>query len=255
MEPTAYAMLALEGHPDAGPAIEKARGLVMSWQSTDGGWQPAAHVKGATWVTALGVTLCTVQGDYGRSFQNGVQWLLRSSGVESTWLNRLKQRLLGGVERDTSNRGWPWRAETSAWVEPTAHTLIALKRAASRFHDHELQVRIREGEDLLLSVRSRDGGWNYGSASALGIALPSYPETTALAVLGLQQRAPADWPAPEGPTTSRLADAWLAIATNVLGRPAPHLPPADPPADLMIAALEALADPRGGGSVFRVGTS
>ena len=42
------------------------------------------------------------------------------------------------------------------------------------------------GEAQLMDVRSRDGGWNYGSPAALGVDLPSYPETTALALVGLQ---------------------------------------------------------------------
>ena len=44
------------------------------------------------------------------------------------------------------------------------------------------------GEAQLMDVRSRDGGWNYGSPAALGVDLPSYPETTALALVGLQGR-------------------------------------------------------------------
>ena len=42
------------------------------------------------------------------------------------------------------------------------------------------------GEAQLMDVRSRDGGWNYGSPAALGVDLPSYPETTALALVALQ---------------------------------------------------------------------
>ena len=31
--------------------------------------------------------------------------------------------------RNLSLKGWPWKEGTSSWVEPTAHTLIALKKA------------------------------------------------------------------------------------------------------------------------------
>ena len=46
--------------------------------------------------------------------------------------------------------------------------------------------RVQMGEAQLMDVRSRDGGWNYGSPAALGVDLPSYPETTALALVALQ---------------------------------------------------------------------
>ena len=52
----------------------------------------------------------------------------------------------------------------------------------------DLRERLRMGEAELMDVRSRDGGWNYGSPAALGIDLPSYPETTALALVALQGR-------------------------------------------------------------------
>src|SRR6185295_2777800 len=68
---------------------------------------------------------------------------------------------------------------TSSWVEPTAHTLVALKRASSKFESKELDERVRLGEAQLAGVRSKDGGWNYGSRAALGIELPSSPDTMA----------------------------------------------------------------------------
>ena len=53
------------------------------------------------------------------------------------------------------------------------------------------QLAHTAGEALLLDVRCKDGGWNYGSAWTLGEDQRSYPETTALALLGLQGRAEA----------------------------------------------------------------
>lgn len=256
LEPTAYAILALHGDAASEPAAAKAWALVKTLQAADGGFKPAAHLDGATWVTALAVLLCTAREEYGRTFERGVHWLLRSSGAENAFLNRLVYRIAGrGIGRDTSNRGWPWRPDTTAWVEPTAHSLIALKKASQHYHDRELAARVQEGEALLLTVRSRDGGWNYGSASALGVDLPSYPETTALALLGLQRSAPEGFRLSEPGTRSRLADAWIAIAARVLGIERPFLAAPDPPADLMIAALEALAMPGGNAMVFKADTA
>jgi hypothetical protein len=126
---------------------------------------------------------------------------------------------------------------------------VALKKASHHFHDREVKARIQEGEQLLLAVRSRDGGWNYGSPGALGVDLPSYPETTALALLGLQRNAPADSKLPVTAAHARLAGAWASIAGAVLDQPRPLEAPDDPPADLMIAALECLA--ASGAQVFR----
>ena len=252
MEPTAYAVLALHGDPNSAQAVERAYELVHSWQTEDGGWKPAAHINTATWVTALGVTICVVEEKYGRAFEQGVRWLLKSTGAENSLLSRIISLIPGkGIGRDISNRGWPWRADTTAWVEPTAHSLVALKKASSHFHDRDLQARVKEGEQLLLTVRGADGGWNYGSARALGVNLPSYPETTALAWLALQKRMPAGSELPAGRTQSRLADAWLGIVRRVSGAEALEGSPLEPPADLMIAALEALAAPGGNAAIFR----
>src|SRR5437764_310785 len=78
-EPTFYAVLALPGEP----AAERGWSLLKAWQTTDGGWKPAAHIPDSTWVTALGVTLCCVREEYGQEFNNGVRWLLGMAGSES----------------------------------------------------------------------------------------------------------------------------------------------------------------------------
>jgi hypothetical protein len=254
MEPTFYAIVALRGDPESAKAVDRAWSLLLSWQQRDGGWKPAAGIPESTWVTALGVTLFTIRGDLVRSdsktrLKAGVEWLLRATGAESDLVARLKARMSRWA-RDVSNRGWPWRPDTTAWVEPTVHSLIALRRVAVYLGTTELRARIREGEDLLLTVRGRDGGWNYGSREALGVDLPSYPETTALALLGLQHRNISGIWMPEDRTYSRLADAWLSIASQVLGR-AGSQAPAEPPRDLMIAALEAIGAPGGNAMLFR----
>jgi hypothetical protein len=186
LEPTAYAALALHGDP----AADRAWKLIGSWQLKDGGWRPTADVQIANWTTALCVSLATLRGEFGDPLQKGVAWLLGSWGVESRWVNRMAVKL-GRLEadRDLNLKGWPWKPNTSSWVEPTAHTLVALKQALSHTpakYQGEIRERVRMGEAQLMDVRCRDGGWNYGSRAVMGGDLPSYPETTALALLGLQ---------------------------------------------------------------------
>jgi hypothetical protein len=259
LEPTAYALLALHEEADSA-AWQKGWRLLRSWQREDGAWQANGHIPEAHWSTALAVTLHCVHRVYDDSFRKGVAWLLASSGAES----RLFVRLLSLVGmpttgHDPSFRGWPWRPQATAWIEPTAHTLVALKRAAPQVRDGELSRRIVLGEGMILRRRCSDGGWNYGSKAALGIDLPSYPETTALALLGLQENRDADL-APAlrhahqlwQESRSRWSRAWLAISLQAFGTELPAPSPDEPVArDLILNALEVLAAPGGGFRHFR----
>jgi hypothetical protein len=237
LEPTFYGALVLHGDP----AADRAWALLKSWQAPDGSWPPTRGAAISGWGTALCLTLAHIRGDQGEPYRKGVEYLLKTSGTES------------GLWRNLSLKGWPWKEGTSSWVEPTAHALVALKKASDHLPGSELQERVRSGEALLLDVRCRDGGWNYGSPWTSGQDQRSYPETTALALLGLQGRAEAgssldlakNW---LRTTPSSLARAWITVALRL------HqvaLPDAVSPLeglgspDLMVLALEALGAPGG----------
>jgi len=246
LEPTAYAALALAGEP----AADRAWKLLSSWQLPDGSWKPAAAVQASSWGTSLCVTIAMARGEWGQPLQNGVKWLVGSSGVESGWLNVVAARLrLVKQERDIGLKSWPWKPGNSGWVEPTVHALVALKQAATKMSNGELRGRVQMGEAQLMDVRSQDGGWNYGSPAALGVDLPSYPETTALALLALQGRNDLgkafDLARRQmGETPSPMARAWLTIAMRLHGVKPEELM-GDPQSDLMITGVEALAAPEG----------
>ncbi len=243
LEPTVWAALALHGDP----AADRAWTLLQTWQRSDGGWRPSGDVQIASWATALAVTLETSRGDNGEAARKGVAWLLDSAGVESNFKNRTEAKLkLFNPERNLDLKAWPWKPGTSAWVEPTAHTLVALKRFAK---SKEIHQRIEMGEGQLLDVQCSDGGWNYGSRAALGVDLPSYPETTALALLGLQGRTGIEKSielatrlAKE--TASPMARAWLTVALRLHGVE-PPASVATVKADVLITAIEALGAPGG----------
>ncbi len=259
LEPTCYAILALRGRDDR--AAARGWNLVRSWQLPDGSWRPAGQVQTESWGTALGVTLATVFGASDASFTKGLAWLLETVGADSGWLNRIVTHLhLSGVDSDSSLEGWPWKPGTAAWIEPTAHTLVALKKASMHAPSDTLHRRVRVGEEMILNRRCADGGWNYGNRAVLNVDLPSYPETTAVALLGLQGRprkelAPALALAQKlaGQTRS-LARAWLSICLRIYGLD-PGVPPegeAPPSPDLMLAALEALGAPGGNAKLLSV---
>ena len=255
IEPTGWAALALHGDP----AADRAWALLQSWQTSKGSWRPAQDVQIESWATALCVNLASVRGEFGEPWRKGVEWLLGSAGVESNWMSRAASRLgLFDPERDLSLTGWPWKPGTSSWVEPTAHTLVALKRASAKFQNRALRDRVRVGEAQLLDVRSKDGGWNYGSPAALGVDLPAYAETTALALLGLQGNAGAAKSLSvaremAADTRSPLARAWLTVALRLHGMEAPA--PLDPllPDDIYITAIEALGAEGGNFQFLKTG--
>jgi hypothetical protein len=212
----------------------------------------------SSWGTSLCATIAIARNEWGQPLRSGVNWLVGSSGIESNWFNIVVSRIgLVKQERNIALKAWPWKPGNSGWVEPTVHALVALKQAAAQLASRDLRDRIRQGEAQLMDVRSRDGGWNYGSPAALGVDLPSYPETTALALLALQGRSDLgkafDLAQQQiGETPSPLARAWLTIAMRLHGIQPPELA-GPPPADLMITAVEALAAPEGHHHLMQTG--
>lgn len=258
LEPTAYAMLALEGDPEASESLERAWRLIQSWQLPDGSWRAGSQIQDGTWVTALAVTLCSIHAPRSRMLEKGIHNLLLTAGSERSTVFRLMEFFgLGKIELDTRHPAWPWRHGTSSWIEPTAHSLVALKRAGGGVRDRRVAWRIHEGEQMVLARRCSDGGWNHGSPDTFHIGAPSYPESTALALIGLQgcpaaasslDLARAQWRAAESP----LATAWLSIALQLWGERLREPDEAAPLAsDIMLIALEALAHPGGNHALLR----
>jgi len=258
LEPTTYALLALHTK-GSDPAWERAWKLVRSWQNPDGSFRPGSEVKDGTWVTAHAVTLAGIQDIDDPDNRRAVDWLLGVVGAEhniwtrtGSFLHLIKARL------DVSHEGWPWRPGNATWIEPTAHTLVALKKVPARYRASEVASRIRDGEDLILSRRCTDGGWNYGTPNMLYYDLPSYPETTALALLGIQGRSEREYPGAldlaekfRSETKSSLGRAWLQIALRTHARqPAPPGETAWAATDILLASLEALGHPEGNYKLF-----
>ena len=205
--------------------LDRAWGLIRSWQLPDGSTRPGAGIDGGTWVTAHAVTLASVRGVYDANVKRGVDWMLKVVGAEHNMMMRVASRLhMLKTKLDVSHKGWPWRDGNSSWIEPTAHTLVALKKVANKYQSAELEHRVREGEDLLFARRCSDGGWNCGNPNVLNFDLPSYPETTGVALVGLDGRSVQELAAPlavarrfRTETKSSLAKAWLAIALRCHG--------------------------------------
>lgn len=183
-EPTAYAIIALAGtHPER---AKRALQALEQRQHSSGAWSANAHLAEPHWSTALVLLAQQALGTKGPGYRRGIDWLLQFEGVDGSFLSRFMNRIGREqiVEQDYAVHGWPWRDGNSSWVEPTALSLLCLKRDGTP----AARQRILDGEKMLIDRRCEDHGWNYGNRRVYGVPMESFPETTGLALLGLQGR-------------------------------------------------------------------
>jgi hypothetical protein len=244
-EPTVLALLAGYANND-----ETGRGRALEWlrklQRLDGGWTPKPGVDQSTWVTALAALL--PPGDLGEAAHaRAIHWLVGLTPANATFYAKL-QAWLNRTPTAEPNAGWPWLPGTAAWATPTAISILALARQNRRNPDPVLKSRIQSARDFLLTHRCPDGGWNHGSARALGVDASSYPETTGtalLAVAGMEPSAIApsikcaeswwkDCPSSE-------AASWLMLGLRANGHAKSAEPQSLKPRTIQDAALRSIA--------------
>lgn len=233
-EPTVYAAMALLEAGEMEPARRGLRWL-QAIQRPDGGWPPRPGIDESTWVTALAAMVSAEHLNRG-VHDRAVQWLLSSTGRESTATYRVREWLLGNsTPADQAFPGWPWVPGTAAWVGPTSLAILALEKEDKRRPSAKARRRIEEGRRFLLARTCLDGGWNHGASHALGYWSRSYPETTGMALAALR-----GFDAPQVKTAlgvarrflaeCRSADAlnWLRVGLRAHGQmPAGYCPPAE----------------------------
>jgi hypothetical protein len=135
----------------------------------------------------------------------------------------------------------------------------------SRAHDARgaLPEKIETGVRMILDRQCKDGGWNYGNKRVLGQDLDSYPECTALALIGLCgrkepqvergiARAVEDWK--RGPRG--LAHALLRIAFRMHGVPFEDRPvEVNPRTDTAVLAFALIGEPEGAWRLWKGGSA
>ena len=185
-EPTVYAVMALLAARETDAA---RRGLdwLAARQRRDGGWPPQAAVDQSTWVTGLVALLPVSEAVSSAAHAAAIRWLMGTIGHESTVEYRVREWLLGdAVPSDQEFAGWPWIPGAAAWVGPTSIALLALGKENRRRPSTAIEDRIATGRKYLLSRMCQGGGWNHGSARALGYDSDPYPETTGMALAALR---------------------------------------------------------------------
>lgn len=153
--------------PGAAPAAEPtlmavAAGLPapLAWLDRDLGWAEAL------------VPAAVAPGDGDARRARAVQAILAAKGeaIADNTSGTFNGKLIG----------WSWVPGTFSWVEPTSWAIIGLCAAGHGNHE-----RVTQGREVLLDRACADGGYNFGSPDTLGQDLPSYPHSTAIALLAL----------------------------------------------------------------------
>jgi hypothetical protein len=183
LEPTMWAALALHGRPETDRAMAWAAAL----QLPGGAWLAHPEARRESWAASLVILLKCLRGEFDGGWKKAVDWLVASEArriPDPSWLDRLLGRE-DAVVQDRRLRGWPWTPGAAGWIEPTVHAVRALEHSRARYGGQVVAERIEMGVRMIADRQCRDGGWNYGNKRVLGEDLESYPECTALGLIGL----------------------------------------------------------------------
>jgi hypothetical protein len=190
-EATAMAVAALHSCGDSAFVEQITHGLrwLTQQQRADGSWPLMAELPEASWATSLTVVALASFDAQRSQALRGAEWLLRQKGrtlgpQESQRYREAPETMAVFLNPDL--QGWAWTDNTFSWIEPTAYALLALKKLRPSLQNPAVRARVREGELLLYDRMCTGGGWNYGNKRVLGEELPPYPDTTAVALIALQ---------------------------------------------------------------------
>lgn len=191
-ETTALALLALTAAGSHSDGVDKARQCLRTWQRDDGSWPLFEGVNEGSWATAWALLALQDIDEDRERLRRGVAWLVRREGRTVGGLAWLLFWLTPADEStsvDPTLVGWPWHRNSFSWVEPTAVALLALKKMRPSLGSVFPAQRVAEGERVLYDRECVEGGWNYGNRAVLGDNLPPYPDSTAIALIALQDQA------------------------------------------------------------------
>jgi hypothetical protein len=211
VEATSFALLALGTlrERSLSHSLERGQDWLRQVQRPAGGFPYMAHLREGSWASPLAVIALSFFDPDHSAVLRGVEWVLRRRGSGLGLITSIQYWLAPEgflVKLNPFLKGWSWTAGTFSWVEPTAYSLIAIKKLGSRLNQDQLTTRISEGERMIYDRMCMGGGWNYGNSSVLGEELWPYPDTTALALIALRNR--------EGEPANRLS---LAALEKMLG--------------------------------------
>ena len=230
-EATALAVMALKSLPDRNAGEPRKRGVdwLVRQQNKDHSWPLNDIVKEGSWTTALVIVALSGATEHSERVLAAARWLLDQEGSKPGVLADIVLWFTGKSNVNKLNQdliGWSWVPHSFSWVEPTSYALMALKKLRPRLAGAKAAERIRQADAMIYDRMCEGGGWNYGNSKVLDYALWPYPDTTALALIAMQDHAPekanqdslAVLNKIARETDSGLALGWAAICLNLYGQ-------------------------------------
>lgn len=231
-EATSLALSALRagGESSSGDRVVRAALWLAARQNPDGGWRLNDVASAGSWTTALAIAALAEMPEHRQRAIAGAHWLLTQEGSKPGILAEMILWVTGKSGANRINRdliGWSWVPRSFSWVEPTSYALLAIKKMKPALGETNAAERIEQGEAMIYDRMCAGGGWNYGNSKVLDYALWPYPDTTALALVALQDRA-AETANRQSlhvlkkisqEANSGLACAWTAICLDLYGEP------------------------------------
>ncbi len=227
-EATALAVAALQSLGDHKASARRKPGVdwLIKQQNKDHSWPLNDTVKEGSWTTALAIMALSDNTEHVERTVAAAGWLTEQEGSKPGILAEIVLWFTGksGVNKLNQDLiGWSWVPHSFSWVEPTSYALMALKKIRPRLAGTKADERIRQADAMIYDRMCEGGGWNYGNSKVLDYALWPYPDTTALALIAMQDHAKekANQDSLQvlnkiaRETDSGLALCWAAICMNI----------------------------------------
>lgn len=199
VEPAAFCVLALHARGD-GPEAGRGLAFLKSCQESGGAVGIGPENPEGNWMAYAALLAFHALGA-GAEERRLKDWILDFEDASDRFTKEQVASIAARFRYDASIRGWPWSPRTTAWVEPTALFILALRHA-----DVPLTAkRIRSGVDLILDRAVPSGGWNFGNPFSRSFELEASTMSTALALCALSAAG-----VPEGRPETREGIRYLA---------------------------------------------
>ena len=179
VEPTGMAVLALQGRSDFAAA---GRGLAFlkTCQQPSGAVGIGPRDADGSWMAYAALLAFHAMGA-AEEEQRLKAWVLAFEDASGRFTKEDLSAIASRFRYDASIPGWSWTPRTTAWTEPTALFILALRLAGVA----ESEKRVRSGVELILDRRVPSGGWNFGNPYSKGYELEATAMSTALALTAL----------------------------------------------------------------------